>query len=292
MAKPLLSALYPSRPPDDHKFLLHIRMRLVPEIDSVLSLKGRKNVNKLQACQNNWNRTKLTFIKTWEIELLDSCSGLLGMSLRDAMMSIRHPTNAKFAPFHLIDKSWREACHILTVLKSAESYAHVMISALLPYLQWKVCQVKSEQAGPIISKWFKPEARARAVDAYWDPREECVKNASDRMINLLTTDTDDLYWATETSIPAPKRKRVQADEESLDDSTSTIKTAITTKSKALKWALKTTNHTDTMTTHNIKESDATTIASQSSVISQLTKQVSQIKMENKQLLNKFDWLAN
>jgi len=175
MAKPLLSALYPSRPGDDHTFPLHIRMRLVPEMDSVLNLKGRKNVDKLQACQNNWTRTKLTFIKTWEIELLDNRSGLLGLSLRDAMMAIRHPTNAKFALFHSIDKSWREICHILTVLKLAESYTHAMISALLPYLQWKVCNTKSDQAGSIISKWFKPEARAWVVDAYWDPRDEYVK---------------------------------------------------------------------------------------------------------------------
>jgi len=118
---------------------------------------------------------KLTYIKTWEIELLDNRSGLLGMSLRDAMMSICHPTNEKFALFHLIDKSWQETCHILMVLKTAESYAHAMISALLPYLQWKVYKVKSKQAGPIIAKWFKPEARARAVDAYWDPRDKCVK---------------------------------------------------------------------------------------------------------------------
>jgi len=181
-------------------------MRLVPEIDSVLNLKGQKNVDKLQACQNNWNRTKLTYIKTWEIELLDSHSGLLGMSLRDAMMSIRHPTNEKFALFHSIDKSWRETCHILMVLKSVESYAHTMISTLLPYLQWKVCKMKSNQAGPIIAKWFKPEARARAVNAYWGPHEECVKNASNQMIDLSTMDTDDLYWATKMATPAPKRK--------------------------------------------------------------------------------------
>jgi len=40
MAKPLLSALYPSRPSEDHVFPLHTRMRLMPEIDSVLNLKG------------------------------------------------------------------------------------------------------------------------------------------------------------------------------------------------------------------------------------------------------------
>jgi len=111
------------------------------------------------------------------------------------------------------------------------------------------------------------------------------------MIDLSHTDTDDLYWVTETPAPTPKRKRIQADEESLDDSTSTVKTAITTKSKALKSVLKNASATENNNTTQHKESDATTIASQSSAISQLTEQVSQIKMENKQLLEKFDWLA-
>jgi len=142
-----------------------------------------------------------------------------------------------------------------------------MISALLPYLQWKVCKAKSDQAGPIISKWFKPEARTQAVDAYWDPHEECIKNASDCMIDLSTTDTDDLYWATETVAPAPKCKWVQADDESLDNSTSMVKTATSTKSNPLKSALKASSLTETMANHNPKETDATTVASQNSVIS-------------------------
>jgi len=95
----------------------------------------------------------------------------------------------------------------------------------------------------------------------------------------------------ETLAQSPKRKRVQADKESLDDSASTVKTAITTKSKALKSVLKNASAADNNTTAQTKEPDATTIASQSSAISQLTEQVSQIKMENKQILEKFDWLA-
>jgi len=131
MAKPLLMALYESQPSADHVFPLHIRMRLVPEIVLVLNHKGRKNVKKLRACQNTWNWTKLTFIKMWEIKLLDSQSRILGLSLRDAMMAICHPTNEKFALFHSINKSWREACYVLTILKSAELYAHAMSIALL-----------------------------------------------------------------------------------------------------------------------------------------------------------------
>jgi len=61
-------------------------------------------------------------------------------------MSIWHPSNDKVALFHLIDKSRWEQCHILTVLKSAESFAHAMISALLPYLQWKFATHASEWA--------------------------------------------------------------------------------------------------------------------------------------------------
>ncbi len=112
------------------------------------------------------------------------------------------------------------------------------------------------------------------------------------MIDLSTMDTDDLYWATKTATPAPKHKQVQADDESLDDSTSTVKTAISTKSKPLKSVLKASSSTETMANHNLKETDTMTVASQNSAISQLTEQVSQIKMENKQLLDKFDWLAD
>jgi len=104
MAKPLLMALYASKTSTNHPFPLHIRMRLVPELDSVLNTKDRQNVDKLQACQNTWLSRKLVQIKTWEIELLDDKSELLGLSLHDAMMTICHPTNKKFTLFHTIDK--------------------------------------------------------------------------------------------------------------------------------------------------------------------------------------------
>jgi len=165
MAKPLLMALFTSCPSLDHIFPLHIQMHLVPKIDSVLNIKGWKNVEKLHACQNTWNKSKLVYIKMWEIELLDSQSGILGLSLWDVMMAIHHPTNPKFALFHLINKLWWETCYILAVLKSTELYMHAMILALLPNLQWKISKEKGSQAATPIAKWFKLEARSRAVDA-------------------------------------------------------------------------------------------------------------------------------
>jgi len=88
LAKPLLMALYSSKPSQKHQFPLHIRMRLVPEMDGVLNTKGRQNVEKLRSCQKTWLSGKLVQIKTWEIELLDDESEELGMTLRNAMMDI------------------------------------------------------------------------------------------------------------------------------------------------------------------------------------------------------------
>jgi len=111
------------------------------------------------------------------------------------------------------------------VLKLAKSYMHMMILALLPYLQWKISKENYNQAA-LIAKWFKPAAQAQAVNAYWDPHDKCVKNTSDKMLELANTKMDDLYWASQVVVPSPKCKWTQVDEESLDDLVSTVKTAI------------------------------------------------------------------
>jgi len=94
-------------------------------------------MDKLCTCQNTWLSGKLIQIKTWEIELLDDESEELGMTLRDTMMDLHHPMNKKVNLFHSIDKHFQEKCHVLTVLKSAESQVHAMISAMLPYHLWQ-----------------------------------------------------------------------------------------------------------------------------------------------------------
>jgi len=71
IARPQLMEVYDSQLSTDPKFPLQICMQLVPEMDTVLNTKGQKNVNKLCACQNTWDSSKLIYIKTREIELLD-----------------------------------------------------------------------------------------------------------------------------------------------------------------------------------------------------------------------------
>jgi len=121
-------------------------------MDGVLNTKGRQNVEKLRSCQKTWLSGKLVQIKTWEIELLDDEDEDLGMTLRDVMMDIRHPTNKKFVLFHTIDKHFHDTSYVLTVLKSAESHAHVMIAAMLPYLLWQHAQSKEGPKASALKK--------------------------------------------------------------------------------------------------------------------------------------------
>jgi len=292
MAKPLILALYTSKPGLGHQFPLHIRMRIVPEMDSVLNTKGRQNVDKLRACQNTWLSGKLIQIKTWEIVLLDDESDELGMTLRDAMMDLRHPTNQNFNLFHSIDKHFRENCHVLTVLKSAESYAHAMIAAMLPYLLWQHAQSKPGPKASALKKWFSPAARRRAEDAFWCPKDACVKNASDLMLAEALDAEDGLYWeeVATPKPPSPKRKRPQAEEESLNDSVPTVDTAMSAK-KVPKSALKGDSTTSRTKPQTRFVNETQTVASQVTTISQLTEIVSVVQQDHKTLMSRFDHLT-
>ena len=107
---------------------------------------------------------------------------------------------------------------------------------------------------------------------------------------VAIAEDNDLYWAAEKPPldPAlPKRKRVQLDEESLDDTVLTIKSGLSTK-KTQKSALKIP---DKGTKNTEQSKDSLTIASQATSISQLTEQVNEIKQTNLTFLACFDQLA-
>jgi len=97
---------------------------------------------------------------------------------------------------------------------------------------------KFREDAAAIAKWFKPVARAQVADAYWDPKDKCVKNTSNQMLAQVLTEMDDLYWIADVPPPSPKRKWAQAEEEMLVDSISTMKMAVSTKKNHLKLVLK------------------------------------------------------
>jgi len=151
----------------------------------------------------------------------------MGLSLCDAMMAIKHPANPRFSLFHSIDCHWKDDCYVVTCLKTADSLAHAMIVALLPYTKWTLEAKYGKVVTSQVPKWFKPAARIRATNTYWDPKEECMQNKSDEMLNQALSDTDGLYWEIETAKAIPtKCKKIKVDNESVTDSLSTMKTAI------------------------------------------------------------------
>jgi len=151
-AKPLPTNVYDSKVTPDHAYPLHVWMRIVLEMDTILNTKGQKNANKICVCQATQLALKTTIIKTWEIELLDNFHPILLSSLQDAMMQICHLTNKKFMLFHSVNKFWRDSCYILMVLKFAESFAHTMIAGLLPYLIWHFQQSHGDKAVSVVNK--------------------------------------------------------------------------------------------------------------------------------------------
>jgi len=80
-AKPLLMSLYANNLEPGHKVPLHIHMRLIPELDSILNTKDRNNADQLCACQNTWLSDKFMIIKMWEIEMLDHYNLHMKMNL-------------------------------------------------------------------------------------------------------------------------------------------------------------------------------------------------------------------
>jgi len=79
-------------------------------------------------------------------------------------------------------------------------------------------------------KWFKPAACHRAEDAFWDPKEGCIKNQSDLMLDAALMTDNDLYWEPDTTKPpSPKWKWLAAEEESLDNLISIVKMAMSVK---------------------------------------------------------------
>jgi len=166
-----------------------------------------------------------------------------------------------------------------------------MIAAMLPYLLWQHIKGKQGPKALALKKWFNLAARRRVEDAFWCPKDECVKNQSDLMLAAALED-DTLYWEEEAEKPpSPKHKRPQAEEELLEDSISTVHTQMSVK-KVPKSALKHNQAANgKQKTQTRFASDSHMVASQATSISQLTEMVSAVQQENQTIMSRFDKLT-
>jgi len=114
------------------------------------------------------------------------------------MMAIKHPANPRFLLFHLIDQHWKDNCYIITCLKSANSLAHVMIAALLPYVKWILEARHGKVTTSQVPKWFKPSSCICTPDTYWDPKKNVfgtkATRCSIRQLPMPMDYTGKLMW--------------------------------------------------------------------------------------------------
>jgi len=104
---------------------------------------------------------------------------------------------------------------------------------------WVGCSIEYQNASAYQWKRWKNQSHTKnspfwwiGKEPYWDPVKECVKNTSNKMISLALADANDLYWVVDNKPPlpaSPKHKRVQLEEESLNNSVSTMKRALSAK---------------------------------------------------------------
>jgi len=112
------------------------------------------------------------------------------------------------------------------------------------------------------------------------------------MLVVVMADNNNLYWANKKLALDPaslKQKQVQVEEESLNNTMSTIKSGLSTK-KTRKSAMK-PSATNKGKQAMKSQKDSPMIASQATSISQLTEQVNKIKQTNKMFIACFDQLA-
>jgi len=108
------------------------------------------------------------------------------------------------------------------------------------------------------------------------------------MLAAALAGDDALYGKMDTTKPPPqKRKWPQAKEESLDNSVSTVKMAMSVK-KCLSWCSKDPQLQLLEQKKTHFASNSQTVASQVTTILQLTEMVSAVQQENKTIMSHFD----
>jgi len=112
------------------------------------------------------------------------------------------------------------------------------------------------------------------------------------MLNVAMANEDGLYWEADlVEVLLAKRKKIKVDEESVTDSMSTVKMAIS----SIQTKQTTSNRQKSVDTtppmKNTTPKDAQTVASQVSTITQLTEQVSILQLAHNKINSKLDNLA-
>jgi hypothetical protein len=169
--KVALSKIYASEKNDDYPN--GIRLRLVPEINSMIAPDTRQSVSRLRARQDNFQKKVATCI-SWDIDALDFVDHRLGRSLRDLIMKIESRTVIGQPLFHVVDQTWNKNGFVFVFFPNVDAEARTMMMSLIPFLRHHYQES--------ITKWFSSTSQLRAQGAEWDPDKGCVKTFEDEAV--------------------------------------------------------------------------------------------------------------
>jgi len=211
--KVALSKIYASAKNEDYPN--GIRLRLVPEINSMISPETRQNVSRLRVRQDNFQK-KIERCVTWDLEALDFVDPILGRSLRDLIMKIESRTVVGQPLFHSVDLTWDKNGYQFGFFPNVDSEARSMIMSLIPFLR--------HHYNDSILKWFSGTAQRRALGAEWDPDKGCVKTLDDSAVSWMMTedgyaifDTPLVVASATAARPDPSNLQVAAGAGLIDD---------------------------------------------------------------------------
>jgi hypothetical protein len=153
-----------------------IRMRLVPEINSMISPDTPQNVTCLRARQGNFQK-QIGSATSWDIMALDFVDSQLQRSLRDLVMKIESRTVPGQSLFHVVDETWNQNGYTFSFFPNVDTEAQAMMMSLIPFLHHH-CHER-------ITKWFSQTAQSRAAGAAWDPEKGCVKTFEDDAVSWM-----------------------------------------------------------------------------------------------------------
>ena len=153
-----------------------IRLRFALPIGSAYNLNTKAKLEKLRSRQQVWSKTYKKG-QSWEITQLDF-QITDSLTLRQALTQMMSTTDKRFPLFHSVDRSLGKMSGIsFQFLPELESEARLMISNLLPYLNY--------HHGNKVNQCFTPAAVERLADCKWDPEAGSVVGAYDDEITFL-----------------------------------------------------------------------------------------------------------
>lgn len=126
-----LSKIYASSKNEDYPH--GIRMRLVPEINYMISPETRQNVSRLRTRQSNFEEQVIT-VTSWDISALDYVDPTIGRTLRELLMKIESRTVPGQQLFHIVDDTWNLNGINFAFFPDIDAEARGMMMALIPFL--------------------------------------------------------------------------------------------------------------------------------------------------------------